>query len=100
MMEQILINLAVNSRDAMSKGGRLVIQTVRWPSARPTPEINPKSRPGSFIRLKITDTGCGMAPETLERIFEPFFTTKEVGKGTGFGPGHRFRHCGATSRLD
>jgi nitrogen-specific signal transduction histidine kinase len=85
MMEQILINLAVNSRDAMSKGGRLVIQTAAVAVSEADAEINPKSRPGSFIRLKITDTGCGMAPETLERIFEPFFTTKEVGKGTGLG---------------
>jgi PAS domain S-box-containing protein len=85
MMEQILINLAVNSRDAMPKGGRLVIQTATVVVTEADAGANPKSRPGSFIRLKITDTGCGMAPETLERIFEPFFTTKEVGKGTGLG---------------
>jgi PAS domain S-box-containing protein len=85
MMEQILINLAVNSRDAMPKGGRLVIQTAAVAVSEADAEANPKSRPGPFIRLKITDTGCGMAPETLERIFEPFFTTKEIGKGTGLG---------------
>jgi PAS domain S-box-containing protein len=85
MMEQILINLAVNSRDAMPKGGRLVIQTAAIVVRQADADANPKARPGSFIRLKITDTGCGMPPETLERIFEPFFTTKEVGKGTGLG---------------
>jgi PAS domain S-box-containing protein len=85
MMEQILINLAVNSRDAMPKGGRLVIQTAAVVVSPADAEANPKARPGSFIRLKVTDTGSGMAPETLERIFEPFFTTKEVGKGTGLG---------------
>ena len=85
MMEQILINLAVNSRDAMPKGGCLVIQTAVVVVSEADAEANPKARPGSFIRLKITDTGCGMAPETIERIFEPFFTTKEVGKGTGLG---------------
>jgi PAS domain S-box-containing protein len=85
MMEQILINLAVNSRDAMPKGGRLVIQTAAIDVSRADAQANPEARPGSFIRLKVTDTGCGIAPETIERIFEPFFTTKEVGKGTGLG---------------
>jgi two-component system cell cycle sensor histidine kinase/response regulator CckA len=85
MMEQILMNLAVNSRDAMPKGGCLVIQTDAVVVSETDAVANPKARPGSFIRLKIIDTGCGMAPETLERIFEPFFTTKEVGKGTGLG---------------
>jgi PAS domain S-box-containing protein len=85
MMEQILMNLAVNSRDAMPKGGRLIIQTAAVVVSEADTEANPKARPGLFIRLKITDTGCGMAPETLDRIFEPFFTTKEIGKGTGLG---------------
>jgi PAS domain S-box-containing protein len=85
MMEQILINLAVNSRDAMPKGGRLVIQTAAVVVSKADAQANPKARPGSFIRLKVTDTGCGIAPETMKRIFEPFFTTKEVGKGTGLG---------------
>jgi len=85
MMEQILMNLAVNSRDAMPKGGRLVIQTATVVFSEADVQANPKGRPGSFIRLKITDTGCGIAPEAMERIFEPFFTTKEIGKGTGLG---------------
>jgi PAS domain S-box-containing protein len=85
MMEQILINLAVNSRDAMTKGGRLVIQTAPAVLSKADAQANPKARPGLFIRLSITDTGCGIAPKEMERIFEPFFTTKEVGKGTGLG---------------
>jgi PAS domain S-box-containing protein len=85
MMEQILINLAVNSRDAMPKGGRLIIQTAAITISETDAAANPKARPGAFIRLKVTDTGCGIAPREMERIFEPFFTTKEVGKGTGLG---------------
>jgi two-component system cell cycle sensor histidine kinase/response regulator CckA len=85
MMEQILINLAVNSRDAMPKGGKLVIQTDAVILNETDIATNPKARPGSFIRLSVTDTGSGIAPEEMERIFEPFFTTKEVGKGTGLG---------------
>jgi len=85
MMEQILINLAVNSRDAMPKGGRLIIQTSAINVDEADAADNPKARPGAFIRLTVTDTGCGIAPEEMERIFEPFFTTKEIGKGTGLG---------------
>jgi PAS domain S-box-containing protein len=85
MMEQILMNLAVNSRDAMPKGGRLVIQTAAVVVSEADAQANPKARSGSFIRLKVTDTGCGISPESMERIFEPFFTTKEIGKGTGLG---------------
>jgi PAS domain S-box-containing protein len=85
MMEQILINLAVNSRDAMPKGGRLVIQTAAVVISEAEAQTNPKARPGAFIRLKVTDTGCGIGPKEMARIFEPFFTTKEVGKGTGLG---------------
>jgi PAS domain S-box-containing protein len=85
MMEQILINLAVNSRDAMPKGGCLIIQTAAVVISEADAPANPKARPGAFIRLKVTDTGCGIGPKEMERIFEPFFTTKEVGKGTGLG---------------
>ena len=85
MMEQILINLAVNSRDAMTKGGRLIIQTAAIVISEADAQANPKARPGAFIRLKVTDTGCGIGPKEMARIFEPFFTTKEVGKGTGLG---------------
>jgi two-component system, cell cycle sensor histidine kinase and response regulator CckA len=85
MMEQILINLAVNSRDAMPKGGKLIVQTDTVTLADSDIASNPKARPGTFIRLSVIDAGCGIAPEEMERIFEPFFTTKEVGKGTGLG---------------
>ncbi len=85
MMEQILINLAVNSRDAMPKGGRLIIQTAAVNISEAEVQANPKARPGAFIRLKVSDTGCGIGPKEMDRIFEPFFTTKEVGKGTGLG---------------
>ncbi|MGA2786279.1 MAG: PAS domain-containing protein [Verrucomicrobiota bacterium] len=85
MMEQILINLAVNSRDAMPKGGRLIIQTAAIAISEADAQANPKARAGAFIRLKVTDTGCGIGPKEMARIFEPFFTTKEVGKGTGLG---------------
>lgn len=76
-IEQVLINLAVNSRDAMPNGGNLVIETER---------ISPKAEgEPSLCRLSISDTGCGMSEAVREHIFEPFFTTKEVGKGTGLG---------------
>jgi signal transduction histidine kinase/CheY-like chemotaxis protein len=85
MMEQVLLNLAVNSRDAMPKGGLLAIKIA-------TTEVKPgngtrhsEARLGRFVCLSVIDTGCGIPPENLRRIFEPFFTTKEVGKGTGLG---------------
>ncbi len=85
MMEQILVNLAVNSRDAMPKGGRLIIETAAIVISATQAQVNPKARPGPFVRLSITDSGCGIAPEQMKHIFEPFFTTKDVGKGTGLG---------------
>ena len=85
MMEQVLMNLAVNARDAMPKGGRLTVETAPVTLADTTQFTKPTARPGDFIRLSITDTGCGMAPEHLPHLFEPFFTTKDVGKGTGLG---------------
>jgi PAS domain S-box-containing protein len=84
MMEQVLMNLAVNSRDAMPKGGLLTIKV----STRETTE-SPGASKGNAVRaqvlLEVTDTGCGISAANLSRIFEPFFTTKEVGKGTGLG---------------
>lgn len=85
MMEQILVNLAVNSRDAMPKGGRLIIETAIVVVGEAEIRTNPRAQPGPFVRLSITDTGCGIAPEQMKHIFEPFFTTKDIGKGTGLG---------------
>lgn len=85
MMEQILLNLAVNSRDAMPEGGRLVIETSTVEFDELEAEQQPQARAGRFACLSVSDTGRGIAPEILPRIFEPFFTTKDVGKGTGLG---------------
>ena len=85
MIDQILLNLAVNARDAMPKGGRIIIETSAVEFDDVTAKQFDQGRPGSFVCLGITDTGCGIPPEILPRIFEPFFTTKEVGKGTGLG---------------
>ena len=85
MLEQVLLNLVVNARDAMPRGGALLIQTtdVEFPSE---PGIDhPRARVGKFVCMSVADSGCGISPEILPRIFEPFFTTKEVGKGTGLG---------------
>jgi nitrogen-specific signal transduction histidine kinase/CheY-like chemotaxis protein len=85
MMEQVLINLAVNARDAMPKGGWLSLGTAVVTFDATKVALSPKARPGRFVELSVSDTGCGIAPEHLARIFEPFFTTKKVGKGTGLG---------------
>ena len=85
MMEQVLMKLAVNARDAMPKGGQLIIGTGRVVADAAYALSNPEARAGEFICLSVQDTGCGMPPEIKARIFEPFFTTKGVGKGTGLG---------------
>jgi len=85
MIDQVLLNLSVNSRDAMPGGGQLTIETSAIDLDEASAAQNPSAQPGSFVCLSVTDTGCGISHETLPRIFEPFFTTKDVGKGTGLG---------------
>ncbi len=85
MLDQVVMNLCVNARDAMPEGGRLTLEArlveLSAESASPIAE----ARPGRFACLRVTDTGCGMPPDVLAHVFEPFFTTKETGKGTGLG---------------
>jgi two-component system, cell cycle sensor histidine kinase and response regulator CckA len=85
MMEQVLVNLAVNSRDAMPKGGRLVIELASEVVDEKMASLAPNRNAGEFIRLDFSDTGIGIPAENMAHIFEPFFTTKEVGKGSGLG---------------
>jgi CheY-like chemotaxis protein len=85
MMDQVLMNLAVNARDAMPKGGRLIIETSTVEFDESVLGQSAHARPGSFVCLSVSDTGCGIPAENLPRIFDPFFTTKDVGKGTGLG---------------
>ena len=85
MIEQVLMNLSVNARDAMPRGGTLTISIAAEAVAATHAEMHPEARIGRFVRLRVSDTGTGMDAATLGRIFEPFFTTKEVGKGTGLG---------------
>ena len=85
MIEQIIMNLAVNTRDALPRGGQLSVGTCAVQINEAHVQANAEARIGNFVCLRFSDNGSGISPEVLPRIFEPFFTTKEVGKGTGLG---------------
>src|SRR5205085_10095156 len=84
-IEQVIMNLTINARDAMPKGGILTIQTSEHIVTEVITERENVLQPGKYLAISVKDTGSGMAPDIREKIFEPFFTTKEEGKGTGLG---------------
>ena len=84
-MEQVIINLALNARDAMDRGGNLTLTTRNATIDAEAARSHPDASPGQFVQFLVSDTGTGMSPEVRSHLFEPFFTTKPVGKGTGLG---------------
>lgn len=84
-LQQVLLNLCVNSRDAMPDGGRLTLEVSNIQLDGQYAAFHPEATPGPYVRVQIEDNGSGMSPEVAEKIFDPFFTTKELGKGTGLG---------------
>ena len=84
-LHQVLLNLCVNARDAMPKGGKLRLRVRNFTADPHFVSLNPEAKPIAYVLFEVTDTGCGIPPDIRDRIFEPFFTTKELGKGTGLG---------------
>ncbi len=84
-LESAILNLAINARDAMPDGGKLIIETSKEDLGPEYTQLNAVAQPGPHVCISVTDSGIGMEPEITEHVFEPFFTTKEVGKGTGLG---------------
>jgi CheY-like chemotaxis protein len=82
-LEQVIVNLCINARDAMPTGGRLVLETEQVVINGKFRETHPWARPGRYVMVSVSDTGTGIQPEHIDRIFEPFFTTKEMGTGLG-----------------
>jgi nitrogen-specific signal transduction histidine kinase len=101
-LENALLNLAINARDAMQAGGQLTIETTNLSLDQRSAEVDPALEPGDYVVIAVTDTGIGMSKSVLEKVFEPFFTTKPVGQGTGLGLSMVYgfiRQCGGTVHI-